>query len=690
MKSLDLQKIKLTFIKTNNSQLAGLSCLASVVKFYEGNARINELLKNSGALASNISLLGLCKAAQAEGFEANGYKGSIDFLMEQEKPVILHLEKDSGNEDFVVVYGWQNNKFVIGDPQWGIVEYREEELDAVWKSKALMLLEPSVSFQSVKDKKQIKKEWVIKLFKKQKKNLILNGIVGGLLAIIFVCIFFIILNTVEQLVIIKGIQQLGIDTLLLFFLILAVIAIILLKNRIVAHGAKSIIYELNNYLAKSVFSPSPDRGKQTSAIINSLSNTVQQFGDAVVNLASDATFYGILSITALVYISIHLVWLGFFVFVSSVILIMIIWLFRKKIGHVTIMGYQAEMQKGDTLTNVFEYNKYAQLTNSEKTFSSATENAMNFSVNTRKKLLKEKDKITIWFVIISVIVILVVVFMYLLTSSYNNQFAGFHLLCWLLIFLLGLNRFVNMLMDYFQLKVSFSFLYDFLGKELTKSEEYLNEPSKMLIHPITSFCVHDLSFSFPGKLPVFQNISFTAKKGEITAIYGEAGSGKSTMVSVLNRILSLEVGDILVDGKSWQSFNNLQWRKYSSTVLQPVQLFNSSVLENIGLGDKSMDHEKIITFCKQTGFDKFFGKLDDGYATNCNIISAGQKQIVSLASAICRNPEILLLDEPFAFMDDEMIEFCWQLLQQLKSEMLIMIFTGNRECAKMADKSLFL
>ena len=60
-----------------------------------------------------------------------------------------------------MVYGWQNNKFIVGDPHWGIIEYREDELKAVWKSESLMLLEPDSSFQLVKDKNQEKKRMVI-------------------------------------------------------------------------------------------------------------------------------------------------------------------------------------------------------------------------------------------------------------------------------------------------------------------------------------------------------------------------------------------------------------------------------------------------------------------------------------------------------------------------------------------------
>lgn len=684
MKLPDLQKIKSAFIKTTNRQQAGLACLASVIRYYGGNAEIQKLLKNSGASVNSVSLLGLCVAARTEGFEANGYKADIEFLKEQKDPTILHIEKDAGYDDFVVVYGWQNNKFIVGDPHWGIIEYRDDELEAVWKSKTLMLLEPGNSFQSTKDKKQVKKEWLLKQFKNQKKNLILNGLVGVLLATTFIVIFLLMVNAIGQLVTVKSIKDSGIKAVLLFFFILVFVAIVLMKNSIATRGIKSFINEFNNHLAKSIFNLSTDRDKQSARLISSLLNAVQQFGNTVAIIVSDATFYGILFITSLVYVSIHLVWVGVFIFVSSVVLILIIWLTRKRISQLSVMQHNAEIQKTDTLINVFEFYKYIQLTNSQKTFSTANENVMNFSVETGKKLMTEKNKNTAWFVIFSAIMVLVV-FVFLLTDGYKNQITNYHLMGLLIIYLWGLNRLVNIVIDYFQLKISFKFLYDFIEKELPKAEDNLDELSKPLVRPITNFSVNKLSFSFPGKLPVFQNISFTAEKRKIMAIYGGAGSGKSTMVSVLNRLLPLESGDIIVDGKSWLSFNNIQWRKNSSTVLQPVQLFNSSILENIGWGDKSLDQEKIIAYCKLTGLDKFFAKLSDGYATNCNIISAGQKQMVALAAAIYRKPEILLLDEPLAYMDDEMNEFCWQLLQEIKKECIVIMFSSQAKTKTIAD-----
>ena len=121
------------------------------------------------------------------------------------------------------------------------------------------------------------------------------------------------------------------------------------------------------------------------------------------------------------------------------------------------MGYQGEIQKADALTNIFEFYRYIQLTNSEKTFSSTTENVLNFSNETGKKLITEKNKNTAWFVIFSAIMVLVV-FLFLLTDGYKNQITNYQLMGWLIVYLWGLNRFVNIVIDYFHLKLCSVFI----------------------------------------------------------------------------------------------------------------------------------------------------------------------------------------------------------------------------------------
>ncbi|MBN1986335.1 MAG: C39 family peptidase, partial [Prolixibacteraceae bacterium] len=161
----DLRHIKKTFVKQHSQFYCGLACLASVVKFYGGETTQEKLREISGTTLNGTSLLGLYQAAQNLGFKAGGYEAEIKNLKELNKPVILHILKEEKLEHFVLCYGFENGKFTIGDPGWGITQYGEEELEAVWKSKALLKLQPGKNFVTRKDQSKSKRNWFLELLK---------------------------------------------------------------------------------------------------------------------------------------------------------------------------------------------------------------------------------------------------------------------------------------------------------------------------------------------------------------------------------------------------------------------------------------------------------------------------------------------------------------------------------------------
>ena len=148
MISESIHKIKSSFIKTDKKIPAALGCLASVFSYFGHNFPLLEMHKSIIAGKSQLSLHGILETARNEGFMAEGYEGDINFLKEFYKPVILPVEKKTGYDHCFILYGWCNNKFVIGDPHWGIVEYREDELEVVWKSRAFLLIRPEYQFMA--------------------------------------------------------------------------------------------------------------------------------------------------------------------------------------------------------------------------------------------------------------------------------------------------------------------------------------------------------------------------------------------------------------------------------------------------------------------------------------------------------------------------------------------------------------
>ena len=275
--------------------------------------------------------------------------------------------------------------------------------------------------------------------------------------------------------------------------------------------------------------------------------------------------------------------------------------------------------------------------------------------------------------------------------SFTNQWI--EIVFWLGMFYWSLVWVKGLTLDFFSLDNSFRVL----NEHFKTSNDPLIKDSKQAedieIAGINEIVVKNISISFPGKLAILNNINFSAKKGEMTVVYGSTGQGKSLLVSVLARFLQPNKGEITIDGFDWNKFSDFQWRNSISIVNQPVRLFNVSIIQNIGFGLVPYEPQKIVAFCKQLGFDKYIQKFSNDYSTILNQndgISAGQTQLIAIAAAIYRKPKLLVLDEPFAYMDKEMKIFCLDLLQKIKMDIPVLIFSGDISLKSNADKIFYL
>ena len=199
MKNNSLTHIKKTFTKQYSQFYCGLACLTSIVKYHGGETTQEKLRDESGTTLEGTSLLGLYQSAQKLGFEAKGYEADLDNLKKLRVPVILHILKDGSLEHYVVCYGYENNKFIIGDPGWGMIEYRDEELDIVWKSKTLLSLIPGQDFVKKKTETRNKISWFKELIKEDVPVLLVAAFMGMVLSALGLAVAIYTQKLIDQI-----------------------------------------------------------------------------------------------------------------------------------------------------------------------------------------------------------------------------------------------------------------------------------------------------------------------------------------------------------------------------------------------------------------------------------------------------------------------------------------------------------
>ena len=165
----------------------------------------------------------------------------------------------------------------------------------------------------------------------------------------------------------------------------------------------------------------------------------------------------------------------------------------------------------------------------------------------------------------------------------------------------------------------------------------------------------NVSFAYNKDAKVLKDVSFTAKQGEVTALVGISGSGKTSVLRLISRLYDYDTGSILIDGKDIKNISTDSLFKNVSIVFQDVTLFNTSIMENIRLGRESATDEEVKEAAVLANCTDFIEKLPDGFNTligeNGAELSGGERQRISIARAFLKDAPVLILDEISASLD---------------------------------------
>lgn len=222
----------------------------------------------------------------------------------------------------------------------------------------------------------------------------------------------------------------------------------------------------------------------------------------------------------------------------------------------------------------------------------------------------------------------------------------------------------------------------------------VQEGSDVRINGNYDICFDNVNFSYETGKKVLNDVSFTARQGEITALIGPSGGGKSTAAKLAARFWDVNSGRITLGGVDISTIDPEALLRNFSVVFQDVVLFNASVIDNIRIGRRDATDEEVLRVARLACCDEFVSKLPDGYQTvigeNGQTLSGGERQRISIARALLKDAPVVLLDEATASLDVENETLIQAGISELVKNKTVLIIAHRMRTIANADKILVL
>ena len=221
------------------------------------------------------------------------------------------------------------------------------------------------------------------------------------------------------------------------------------------------------------------------------------------------------------------------------------------------------------------------------------------------------------------------------------------------------------------------------------------EPDAKPLDPIQQAIeFKQVSFSYDGETPVLRDISFSVEKGEMVALVGFSGSGKSTIAKLIPRFYDPQNGDITIDGVDIRGATLESLREQIGYVTQENVLFHESILENISFGRDSFDKSRVQEAARAAHADEFIDPLPDQYETELSEsggnLSGGQRQRIAIARAIIKDPAILILDEATSSLDSKSERAIQEAIEEFVVGRTTIVIAHRLSTIQQADRIIVL
>ncbi|WP_343702537.1 peptidase domain-containing ABC transporter [Chitinophaga sp.] len=702
--------IRRTFVRQQASSDCGVACLLSVLQFYGGSRELEQLRILSGTQVTGTTLLGLHHAATQCGMEAAGCKADMAALQAHDAPVILHVELEGAMQHYVVCYGFEQGKAQVGDPQQGLLWMEPAALAAIWKSGVCLTLQPGAAFEPDRNLQARKRRWFLQLLEEDKPVLLVAVAIGVGMAVLQMSMAVFSQKLIDEIIPRRQFDRFMLSMALLLVLLLAREGLQVLRQYALLKQSHQFNLRITGSFYKrllqlpQVFFDSRKIGDLTARL-----NDTARIQKVIGQMAGNTVIDLLLIVVSLVFITRYSPGAGL---LAAAFIPLFTWLFYRY--NRPVFGAQQAVLAGhagcesnyiSTLRGVQAIRNLQQ----QPTFESI--NKQYYRHYQDKVLALGKLQVRLGFMANALgILFMLAVLAYTTWQVFEGKMKAGELVSVLGISGSILPCIANIAVVCISLneaKVAFSRMFEFFAMPAEEEgglqqEAAADKTRQAVMHDgprqgqlyadVDQVAVSNLSFRYPGQRQLLRQVSFHVRKGEIIAVMGENGCGKSTISALLQRHYLPEEGHILVNGtQPLQALTLEHWRSVTGVVPQQVHMFNGSVLENIAFEDAHTKTPEVIAFLQAYGFIPFLEQLPQSYHSLAGeggiSLSGGQQQMIALARTLYRRPQFLVLDEATAAMDRQAETFVLELLMRLKKEMAVIFITHRLHVLKhIADR----
>jgi ATP-binding cassette subfamily B protein len=673
-------KIRKVSVLQHDASDCGAACLVSVIRYFGGHSSIENIRKLSGTSRSGTTMLGLCQAAQQCGMDATGYESSVRDLIDYKGVLILHVRLDSGAEHYVVCFGYLSGVIIIWDPARGLVHLSEEGLNKMWESKKCLGIVPNGSFVYEQQYKIRGRIWLKEIIRPDASLLITSIVLGIVVSALGLVMAVFSQKLLDRILPSKDLNLLLISIFLVFVLLIARILNGAVRQQILLYQGKSFnIRVIDNFFGSLMFLPrSFFDTRKTGDFVGRLNDTIR-----IQRVITEFVSVYIIDLLVL-FISIGALFVysaesGLITLLAIPVLFLVVYRWNKKVisgQHEVMSGYaRSESNYIDSIQGISVIKSLgwqsSYKTRNKEIYMDFQEKV--FSLGTIRIKLGLLTGIVGTFY-------LIIVLLFISVQVINDRMSEGELLAVLSICSTLVPSILNLALIALPVSeagVAIERMFEFSRMEPEAYDQTDNDAPELHADRLG---LEGISFRFPGRRLLLNDIGLTIEKGKIISLVGESGCGKSTLANIILRFYQPEAGRIVMNGGTLTEEVSLKkWRSLVGIVPQEIHIFNGTILQNL-ITDLTEDKLKeIIPIISGYGLDKFIEGFPSGIMTVIGEeginLSGGQRQLIAFLRVLIRRPQILIIDEGTSNMDRGTERMIMDLMRKLKNEMGILMIS---------------